>query len=61
VDYKYSTGAFLYTPGMVRRYLEKVVWCNPQDCIDLEARADISEAYERLPRGQKAPSTRSSL
>ena len=54
IDYMYATGAFLYTPGMVRRYLEEVVWCPPKDCIDLEARADISEAYSHLPRGQKA-------
>lgn len=53
-QYMYATGAFLYTTGMVRRYLEDVVWCNPQDCSDIEARVDISEAYEKLPRGQKA-------
>jgi DNA-directed RNA polymerase specialized sigma24 family protein len=53
-QYMYSTGAFLYTPGMVRRYLEEVVWCLAGDCMDVEARADISEAYSRLPRGQKA-------
>lgn len=53
-QYMYSTGAFLYTTGMVRRYLEEVVWCSPQDCMDIEARADVSEAYEKLSRGQKA-------
>jgi hypothetical protein len=53
-QYMYATGAFLYTPGMVRRYLEDVVWCSPQDCMDVEARADISQAYEQLPKGMKA-------
>lgn len=53
-QYMYSTGAFLYTPGMVRRYLEEVVWCLPGDSMDIEARCDISEAYQSLPRGQKA-------
>jgi DNA-directed RNA polymerase specialized sigma24 family protein len=53
-QYMYSTGAFLYTPGMVRRYLEEVVWCLPGDSMDIEARCDISEAYQSLPKGQKA-------
>lgn len=53
-QYMYHTGAFLYTPGMVRRYLEDAVWCLPGDCPDVEARVDIAEAFELLPRGQKA-------
>lgn len=53
-QYMYATGAFLYTPGMVRRYLEDVVWCLPGDCMDVEARADIAEAFELLSKGQKA-------
>lgn len=53
-QYMYATGAFLYTTGMVRRYLEDVVWCSPQDCMDIEARADISEAYALLSKGMKA-------
>jgi hypothetical protein len=54
IEYMYATGAFLYTPKMVRRYLEEVVWCSPEDCIDVEARADISEAFQHLTKGQKA-------
>jgi hypothetical protein len=53
-EYMYATGAFLYTPAMVRRYLEDVVWCSPENCIDIEARADISEAFGYLTKGQKA-------
>ena len=53
-QFMYATGAFLYTPGMVRRYLEEVVWCSPGDSMDVEARCDISEAYRSLPKGQKA-------
>jgi len=53
-QYMYATGAFLYTPAMVRRYLEDVVFCAPENCRDVEARADISEAYEHLPKAQKA-------
>jgi hypothetical protein len=53
-QYMYNTGAFLYTPGMVRRYLEDVVWCLPGDSMDVEARCDISEAYAKLSKGQKA-------
>jgi hypothetical protein len=53
-QHMYATGAFLYTAGMVRRYLEEAVWCSPEDCSDIEARADISEAYAKLSRGMKA-------
>lgn len=54
VQHMYSTGAYLYTPAMLRRYLEDVVWCLPGDCMDVAARADLSEAYSHLPKGQKA-------
>lgn len=54
VEHMYATGAFLYTPGMIRRYLEETVFCAPENAIDLEARVDITEAYGRLPKGQKA-------
>jgi DNA-directed RNA polymerase specialized sigma24 family protein len=54
VTYMYAHGAFLYTPGMVRRYLEDVVWCNPEDCKDIDARADLTEALSKLTRGQRA-------
>ena len=53
-QHMYATGAFLYTPGMVRRFLEDVVWCLAGDCMDVEARADISEAFGYLTNGQKA-------
>jgi len=53
-EYMYATGAFLYTPAMVRRFLEDVVFCSPENCKDIEARADISEAYTHLPKQQKA-------
>lgn len=54
VAYMYAHGAFLYTPGMVRRYLEDVVWCSPEDCRDVDARVDLSEAFKKLSKGQKA-------
>lgn len=54
VKYMYANGAFLYTPGMVRRYLEEVVWCSPEDCRDVDARVDLSEAYAQLSKAQKA-------
>jgi hypothetical protein len=53
-QYMYATGAFLYTAGMVRRFLDEVVWCGPEDCKDVEARVDLSEAYSKLSRAQKA-------
>lgn len=54
IDYMYATGAFLYTPGIVRRCLESVVFCPEAEAHDIEARADITEAMEKLPRAQKA-------
>ena len=54
IDYMYATGAFLYTPSIVRRCLESVVFCPESEARDIEARADITEAMERLPGGQKA-------
>ena len=54
VDYMYATGAFLYTPGIVRRLLETEVYCVPENAADLEARADLTEAITYLTRGQKA-------
>jgi hypothetical protein len=54
VKYMYAHGAFLYTPGMVRRYLEDVVWCSPEDCRDVDARVDLSEAFKKLSKGQRA-------
>lgn len=53
VKYMYANGAFLYTPGMVRHYLEDVVWCSPEDCRDVDARVDLSEAIQKLTKGQK--------
>lgn len=54
IKYMYAHGAFLYTPGMVRRYLEDVVWCSPEDCRDVDARADLTEALEKISHGQRA-------
>ena len=53
-QYMYATGAFLYTPGLVRRFLEDTVWCSPEDCKDVEARVDLSEAFAQLSKAQKA-------
>jgi len=53
-QHMYATGAFLYTPGMVRRFLGDVVWCAAGDCLDVDARADLSVAFSYLTRGQKA-------
>lgn len=53
-QHMYATGAFLYTPGMVRRFMGDVVWCQAGDCVDVEARADLSEAFSYLTKGQKA-------
>lgn len=54
IDYMYANGAFIYTPGMVRRYLEETVYCAPENASDLEARADLTEALSYLPRTQRA-------
>lgn len=54
IDYMYATGAFLYTPGMIRRHLEETVYCAPENANDLEARADLTEALALLPKTQQA-------
>lgn len=54
IQHMHANGSFLYTPGMVRRYLEEVVWCLPGDCMDVDARADLAEAFAYLTKGQKA-------
>jgi len=54
IDYMYANGAFIYTPGIVRRYLVETVFCDPEHASDLEARADIDEAMGHLPHAQRA-------
>jgi len=53
IDYMYANGAFIYTPGIVRRYLVETVFCDPEHASDLEARADIDEAMGHLPHAQR--------
>ncbi|GAA1645712.1 hypothetical protein GCM10009700_35140 [Brevibacterium sanguinis] len=48
IDYMYFRGAFLYTPGMVRRLLEDAVWCDVEDVVDIEGRVDVSTALAEL-------------
>lgn len=54
VDYMYANGAFLYTPGIVRRMLESTIYCDPADATDVDARADITEALRHVTRVQHA-------
>lgn len=54
VDYMYAMGAYLYTPALVRRYLETVVWCAPENCPDVDARVDLTEALGKLSTVQHA-------
>lgn len=54
IDYMYATGGYIYTNGMVRRFLEEVVWCAPENSADVDARVDLTEAFEKLPRSQRA-------
>lgn len=54
INYMYAIGAYLYTPALVRRYLRDVVWCSISDCPDVDARADVSEAYKHLRPSEKA-------
>lgn len=54
VEYMYANGAFLYTPGVVRRMLEETVFCDPAHAIDVDARADITEAMAHLSKPQRA-------
>jgi hypothetical protein len=55
VDYMYSTGAFLYTPKLVREYLGNSVYTEPEEAVDVDARVDILRAIkEKVPRAPSA-------
>lgn len=44
IDYMYFSGAFIYTPSMVRTLLADAVWCEVEDAFDIEGRVDVTAA-----------------
>lgn len=48
VEYAYFTGAYVYTPNIVRHLLTEAVWVNPEDSPDIDGRADISRTIKTL-------------
>lgn len=53
IDYMYFRGAYLYTPGMVRRLLENAVWCEVENVVDIEGRVDVSTALKELSESER--------
>jgi DNA-directed RNA polymerase specialized sigma24 family protein len=54
VEYMHFTGAYLYTPKIIRERLDDSVFCDPADAMDVDARVDITQLYDKLSRGRKA-------
>lgn len=51
--YMYFTGNFVYTPAMVRAFLDNVVWDELSECADIDARLDLQGAIDKLPPKQQ--------
>lgn len=49
VDYMYFSGAFIYTPSMVRGLLADAVWADVENAFDIEGRVDVSRELKKLP------------
>lgn len=49
----YFRGNFVYTPAMVRAYMENVVWDDITECADVDARLDLQGSIDKLPCGQQ--------
>lgn len=49
IDYMYFSGAFIYTPAMVRTLLADAVWCQVEDAFDIEGRVDVTAALQKQP------------
>lgn len=47
IDYMYFSGAFIYTPSMVRTLLADAVWCDVEDSFDIEGRVDVTAALKK--------------
>lgn len=53
IDYMYFSGAFVYTPAIVRAYLDECVWQAVEDSFDIDGRVDVQEAFKRLSAQQQ--------
>lgn len=47
IDYMYFSGAFIYTPAMVRTLLADAVWCEVEEAFDIEGRVDVTAALKK--------------
>lgn len=54
IEHMHFTGAYLYTPKIIRERLDDSVFCDPADARDVDARVDITQLYDKLSRGRKA-------
>jgi hypothetical protein len=53
-DYMYFSGTYVYTPGQVRKHLERSTWSLIEEAPDVDARIDIKSAFENLSPARKA-------
>lgn len=55
-DYMHFTNSYVYTPAQIRHHLETTTWSDVDDAPDLDARADMLAAWQRL-----SPATRQAV
>lgn len=48
IDHMYATGAFIYTPKLVKSRLESCEWKKTTQALGVNVRADLVDAFERL-------------
>lgn len=54
IDYMYFSCAYVYNPDMIRNLLADVVWCPAEECLDVDARLDLRNAFTELARRKPA-------
>lgn len=55
-DYMHFTNSYVYTPAQIRHHLETTTWSDVEAAPDLDARADMIAAWQRL-----SPATRQAV
>lgn len=52
IEHMYAVGCYIYSPEMIKEYLEDSVWTELQDAADIDARIDLLDAFKSLPPKQ---------
>jgi hypothetical protein len=48
IKHMYATGAFIYTPDMIKSYLETCAWMPLEQMPDADSRVDLQQAFQQL-------------